>query len=239
MAKRMGYKAIFGCESSRYSVQKQVIAIAKCQRAKISPKSAPFNLFRNVMKYSKWWKIDWTQFNCISENYLENSANSEQGAQIHQPTGRPVPHTCAQLQATVSHLLALTSMAKPLGYWTGKTRVSKILYCRGECKAVYQVPAQHNTCGSSLLGTAELFSHDLRGEGGSWVWCMCAPCFKFVFWKQWTKLFYCIKNLKSPLDIAIFFEILKLAFLSGVAHKSFCVKFSGLIRNLKILEKSY
>ena len=44
---------IFGCESSRYSVQKQVIAIAKCQRAKISPKSAPFNLFRNVMKYSK------------------------------------------------------------------------------------------------------------------------------------------------------------------------------------------
>ena len=105
MAKRMGYKAIFGCESSRYSVQKQVIAIANCQRAKISPKSAPFNLFGNVMKYSKWWKIDWTQFNCISENYLENSANSEQGAQIHQPTGRPVPHTCAHQHGKAAGLL--------------------------------------------------------------------------------------------------------------------------------------
>ena len=29
-----------------------VIAIAKCQRAKILPRSALFNLFRNVMNYS-------------------------------------------------------------------------------------------------------------------------------------------------------------------------------------------
>ena len=29
-----------------------VIAIAKCQRARILPKSALFNLFRNVMNYS-------------------------------------------------------------------------------------------------------------------------------------------------------------------------------------------
>ena len=36
-----------------------------------------------------------------------------------------------------------------------------------------------------------------------------------------------------------FFEILKFVFLSEVAHKSFCVKFSGLISKLKILEKSY
>ena len=36
-----------------------------------------------------------------------------------------------------------------------------------------------------------------------------------------------------------FFEILKFVFLSDVAHKSFWVKFSGLISKLKIFEKSY
>ena len=54
-----------------------------------------------------------------------------------------------------------------------------------------------------------------------------------------TKLFYCIKNLKFPLYTANCVEKLKLVFLSEVAHKSFCVKFSGLISKLKILEKSY
>ena len=32
----------------------------------------------------------------ISGNYLENSANLEQGAHIHQPTAWPIPHACAQ-----------------------------------------------------------------------------------------------------------------------------------------------
>ena len=32
---------------------------------------------------------------------------------------------------------------------------------------------------------------------------------------------------------------MKFVYLSEVAHKSFCVKFGGLISNLKILEKSY
>ena len=36
-----------------------------------------------------------------------------------------------------------------------------------------------------------------------------------------------------------FLEILKFLFLSKVAHMSFCVKFSGLISQFKILEKSY
>ena len=52
-------------------------------------------------------------------------------------------------------------------------------------------------------------------------------------------LFYYIKNLKSRLYAAKFFKILKFVFLSEVADKSFCVKFSGLISKLKILEKSY
>ena len=34
--------------------------------------------------------------------------------------------------------------------------------------------------------------------------CMCAPCFKFAFWKWWIKLFYCINNLKSRLYTADF-----------------------------------
>ena len=42
-----------------------------------------------------------------------------------------------------------------------------------------------------------------------------------------------------PTSRSKFFKILKLVFLSKVANKSFCVKFSGLISKLKILEKSY
>ena len=53
------------------------------------------------------------------------------------------------------------------------------------------------------------------------------------------KLFYYIKNLKSRLYAAKFFKILKFVFLSEVADKSFCIKFSGLISKLKILKKSY
>ena len=41
-----------------------------------------------------------------------------------------------------------------------------LAYCRSECKAVYQAPASHNTCGSCWLGTAQQFYHDMRGEGG-------------------------------------------------------------------------
>ena len=43
------------------------------------------------MKYSNWWKIDWTQFDCT-----ENSADVKQGTHTRQPTAGPVPHTCAQ-----------------------------------------------------------------------------------------------------------------------------------------------
>ena len=33
-------------------------------------------------------------------------------------------------------------------------RVSKTLYCRGECKALLKAPASHNMCGSCWLGAA-------------------------------------------------------------------------------------
>ena len=53
--------------------------------------------------------------------------------------------------------------------WTVKTYVSKTPYCRGECKAVYQAPAPHNTCGSCCLGTAQQFYQDMHGERKSRV----------------------------------------------------------------------
>ena len=54
-------------------------------------------------------------------------------------------------------------------------RVSKTLCCRGECKALLQAPAPHNTCGSCWLGTARQFSHHMLREGGSGVTLICVP----------------------------------------------------------------
>ena len=47
-----------------------------------------------------------------------------------------------------------------------------------------------------------------------------------------------LKEFEIPTLRSEFFEILKFVFLSEVAHKSFWVKFSGLISKLKILKKS-
>ena len=47
------------------------------------------------------------------------------------------------------------------------------------------------------------------------------------------------KEFEIPTLRSRFFEILKFVFLSELAQKSFCVKFSGLISKLKIREKSY
>ena len=35
--------------------------------------------------------------------------------------------------------------------------------------------------GKTQVGAARQFSHDMRGEGGSWVWCMSAACFNMSF----------------------------------------------------------
>ena len=105
------------------------------------------------MKYSNWWKIDWTWYNCI-----ENSANLEQGAHIHvhQPTAGPVPHACTQpyYVGSSSHRQLFHPYWGPPVWqrrWVNeqrKTRISKPPYCWGECKAVYQVPAPHSTRGA-------------------------------------------------------------------------------------------
>ena len=79
---------------------------------------------------------------------------------------------------------------------------------------------------------------ETRGEDGSRVWCMCTPCFNLSFENSDLNC-----SLHKEFEISTlhskFFEILKFVFLSEVAHKSFWVKFSGLISKLKILEKSY
>ena len=96
----------------------------------------------------------------------------------------------------------------------------------------------HNTCGSCWLETARQFSHEMWGEGGSWVWCMRAPCFNLSFENSDLNC-----SLHREFEISTlhskFFEILMFVFLSKDAHKSFCVKFSGLMNKRKILEKSY
>ena len=45
------------------------------------------------------------------------------------------------------------------------------------------------------------------------------------------------KEFEIPTLRSKFFEILEFVFLSEVSHRSFCVKFSGVISKLKILEK--
>ena len=54
-----------------------------------------------------------------------------------------------------------------VGLMNGENPCLKNPYCGGECKAVYQAPALHDTSGSCWLGTAQQFHHDMRGEGGS------------------------------------------------------------------------
>ena len=54
-----------------------------------------------------------------------------------------------------------------VGLTNGENPCLKNPYCGGECKAVYQAPALHDTSGSCWLGTAQQFHHDMRGEGGS------------------------------------------------------------------------
>ena len=59
---------------------------------------------------------------------------------------------------------------KAVGLMNGENRRLNTPYCQSKCKAIYQAPAPHNTCGSCWLGTAQQFYHDnMRGEGESRV----------------------------------------------------------------------
>ena len=67
----------------------------------------------------------------------------------------------------------------------GETGVSEK---RSECKALYQAPSPHNTCGTCWLGTAPQFSHVMRGEGGSWVWFTGEKCLIVRYQATWHKV---------------------------------------------------
>ena len=115
---------------------------------------ALFNLFRNVMNHSNLWKIDWKG---------KITLKLVQARGTHTPT-----QICAQpYHARSSSQGQLFGIYWGSSVWTVKTRVSKTLYYRGECKAKSAKCQLHAThVGRRIMG-----------------WCMCDPCFKFVFWK--------------------------------------------------------
>ena len=70
-----------------------------------------------------------------------------------------------------------------------------------------------------LAGNGTAVLHGMRGEGGSWVWCMCAPCFNLSFENS-------DLNCSLPKEFEIptlqrkIFRDIEDRFLSQVAHKS-------------------
>ena len=102
---------------------------------------ALLNLFRNVMKYSYWWKIDW--FDCF-----ENSANLKQGKHIHQPTAGSVPHACAQSYHAGSG--NCRQLFHP--YWGPPARQSHWVNERG--KPTSQKPRSTGTCSTVTLNSS-------------------------------------------------------------------------------------
>ena len=163
----------------------------------------------------------------------------KQGAHKHQPTARPLPHACAQPYhaGSGSH----GQLFRP--YW-GSSAWHSRRSVSGENPCIKdpfllrrEVPAPHNTCGSCWLGTAPQFSHDVRGEGGSWAWCMCAPCVNWSFENSELNCSTALRIRNPDLTLQIFRDI---DFCPSHSHKLFCVTFSGLtISKLKILDKSY
>ena len=145
---------------------------------------ALFNLFRNVMNYSNLWKIDWKG---------KITLKIVQARGTHTPT-----QICAQpyhaRSSSHGHLFGIYWGSSA---WAGKTRVSKTLYYRGECKAKSTKCQLHAT------------------HVGRWImgWCMCAPCFKFVLYKGHLLC-------KVPTLYSKFFEILKLVFLLRTCHSA-------------------
>ena len=61
----------------------------------------------------------------------------------------------------------VTNYGTAVGLVNGENPCLKTPYWGGECKAVCQASALHDTSGSGWLGTAQQFHHDMRGEGGS------------------------------------------------------------------------
>ena len=104
----------------------------------------------------------------------------KQGEHIHLRTAWLLPHACVQPY----HAGSGSHGQLCRRYWDSSAWHS----CGSETgenpsikNPFLPVPAPHNTCGRCWLETAQQFSHDMRGEGGSWVWCKCAPCFNLSF----------------------------------------------------------
>ena len=151
---------------------------------------ALFNLFRNVMNYSNVWKIDWSDN--ISETLPWKLC--KQGAHIHQPTYAH-SHITREVGEPDSSLAFIEVHQHELG---------KPAYYRGELQSTHLSASSTQHMWELLAGnrTAVLPRHARQRR--IMGCCMCAPCFKFAFWKWWIKLFYCINNLKSRLYIADF-----------------------------------
>ena len=99
-----------------------------------------------------------------------------QGAYIHQPrAGQYLTHAHSDITQAVAAtdsrfvLIGANQRDKAVGLMNGVKPRLNTPYCRGDCKAVYQAPAPHNTCESCWLGTAQQFYHNMPGEGGSRV----------------------------------------------------------------------
>ena len=99
-----------------------------------------------------------------------------QGAYIHQPrAGQYLTHAHSDITQAVAAtescfvFIGANQRGKAVGLMNGVKPRLNTPYCRGDCKAVYQAPAPHNTCESCWLGTAQQFYHNMHGEGGSRV----------------------------------------------------------------------
>ena len=115
---------------------------------------------------------------CVGKVDHELPVNQSKGHTYTNPRpGHYLTHARSHITRAVAardSCFALTS-AHRYGIAVGQ-RPRKTLSCRGE-----SFKCQLHTTGSWWLGTARQFSHDMRGEGGSWVWCMFAPCFNLSF----------------------------------------------------------
>ena len=154
------------------------------------------------MKYSNWWKMEWTYFDCI-----KNIANLKEG------------HSTSRMRTATDSCFTLT----------GAHQRSKAVGLMNRENPLLKNPLLPRSVQSSLLSVSST-QHMWELLAGN----RTAVLPRHAQVHVWTKLLHCIKNLKSRLYAAN-----KLVFLSEVAHKSFCVKFSGLISKFKILEKSY
>ena len=135
---------------------------------------ALFNLFRNVMNYSNFWKIDWTLFDWISEYCLE-------GAHLHQPTHAhiyiaravAVTDSCLAFIGAHQHGIAVGLMNEEnpcLKEPLLQNSVQSTPYSASSTQHMWELLAGNRT--------AVLPPHT-RGRRII-DWCMCAPCFKIV-----------------------------------------------------------